>query len=302
LTAQAQQREKLLNVAFWLDNPSFHKADHRNGLISLVWAMLAVPPIGKWLVSEGVRLSHVGPRPYDWRGHLRNVARSPFSTASTISEIFRSRFVTRPRKPGFLLRNREGRYTLHYHAEQVPNRQSRLTLSDRLDATGLPYLDVRLHFSEQDADSVVRSHEVLDTALRHHGIGRLEYQEPELGQRLAAVASQASDGFHQIGATRMGRNASQGVVDCECRVHGVDNLWIAGSSVLPTSGQANPTFVAAALGIRLAETLAHKAGAQRRQSALEEGSASEREAVRNRTAAIPPGRGTDRLPDRSTTR
>jgi choline dehydrogenase-like flavoprotein len=67
---------------------------------------------------------------------------------------------------------------------------------------------------------------------------------------------QAADGFHQIGTTRMGRNSQESVVDANCSVHGVDNLHIASSSVFPSSGQANPTFLAVALGMRLAARLA----------------------------------------------
>ena len=70
---------------------------------------------------------------------------------------------------------------------------------------------------------------------------------------------QASDGFHQIGLTRMGRNPNDSVVDADCRVHGVDNLHIASSSVFPSGSQANHTFVAVALAFRLAARLAERA-------------------------------------------
>ena len=58
-----------------------------------------------------------------------------------------------------------------------------------------------------------------------------------------------------MGATRMGDDPATSVVDRDCRVHGVDNVWIAGGSVFPTSGCANPTFTLVALAIRLAEHL-----------------------------------------------
>jgi choline dehydrogenase-like flavoprotein len=124
----------------------------------------------------------------------------------------------------------------------------------------MPFLDVGLHFTKRDAASVVRSHELLDAALRGCGVGRLEFHQSTRAERLEVVLAQATDGFHQTGATRMAREPSQGVVDADCKVHGIENLWIAGSSVLPTSGQANPTFIAVALGIRLARTLKAKLG------------------------------------------
>lgn len=256
LTAEAQLEAGVLNTAFWADNPPFHRAEHRNGLLSLVWLALAIPPVGRLLVSEGVRLAHVGPGPHAWGRHLWNVVGSPWATAWRILAILRARLLQRPSKPGFLVANDGGRYALHYHGEHAPDPDSRVRLSDRVDALGLPFLDVDLRFTERDAESVVRSHEVLDAALCKAGVGRLEYRHATRAERLASVAEQATDGFHQAGTTRMAAAAAEGVVDPDCRVHGVANLWIAGSSVLPSSGQANPTFVAAALAIRLAKHLA----------------------------------------------
>jgi choline dehydrogenase-like flavoprotein len=254
LTAEAQTREGLRNIAFWADNPAFHRPEHRNGVLSLVWLALAIAPLGRLLVSEGVRISHVGPRPPQWGRHLLNVLASPLSTLTDIMAIVRARFLSSPRKPGFLLRNRAGRYALHYHAEHASERRSRVRLGNATDALGLPFLDVELIFSERDAASVLRAHEILDRGLRSTGIGRLEYHDPA-GARLASIAQQASDGFHQIGTTRMAATPAEGVVDANCRVHGVENLFIASTSVLPTSGQASPTFVGVALALRLAEHL-----------------------------------------------
>jgi choline dehydrogenase-like flavoprotein len=62
-------------------------------------------------------------------------------------------------------------------------------------------------------------------------------------------------GWHQMGTTRMARDAKTGVVDEHCRVHGVANLFVAGSSVFPSCGFANPTFTILALAIRLADHL-----------------------------------------------
>ena len=68
--------------------------------------------------------------------------------------------------------------------------------------------------------------------------------------------AQAADGFHQIGLTRMASSPTEGVVDEQCRVHGLSNLFVASSSVFPSSGQANPTLLATALAMRLAKHVA----------------------------------------------
>ncbi|MCP3368319.1 GMC oxidoreductase [Bradyrhizobium cajani] len=255
LAPEAQLRERLFNVAFWLDNPPFHQAAHRNGVLSLVWMALAVPPIGRRLVAEAIRIIHLGPRPYRWLSHLRNVMMSPLATLRTIASIVQARLLTKPRRPGFLIRSFEGRYALHFLAEQTPLRESRVTLSDRKDALGVPFLDIDLRYSEADARSVMRAHEILDQALRSAGYGRLEYRVPPEA-RLASILQQAKDGFHQIGTTRMGLTPDDSVVDGNCRVHGIENLYVSSSSVFASSSQANPTFAAVALALRLAAHLA----------------------------------------------
>jgi choline dehydrogenase-like flavoprotein len=262
LKAEAQMREELLNIALWADNPPFHLPGHGNGLLSLVWLALAIAPIGRLLVAEGVRVSHVGPRPRRWGRHASNVMRSPLSTTRQIAAILRARLLSSPRRPGFLVRSSDGRYALHYLAEHAPNDESRLRLSDRKDALGLAFLDIELRYAERDARSVLRAHELLDQSLRQAGLGRLDYREPPEA-RIASILRQAGDGYHQIGTTRMGLTPQDSVVDAECRVHGVDNLYVSSSSVFPSSGQANPTFTAVALALRLA---AHLAGQSRKTS------------------------------------
>jgi choline dehydrogenase-like flavoprotein len=80
--------------------------------------------------------------------------------------------------------------------------------------------------------------------------------EPEA--RAGYMVAQCYDGHHQIGTTRMSESERTGVVDPDCRVFGSANLFVAGSSVFPTSGEANPTLTAVALAMRLAERLAEE--------------------------------------------
>jgi choline dehydrogenase-like flavoprotein len=75
----------------------------------------------------------------------------------------------------------------------------------------------------------------------------------------ARVFAQTPDGVHQIGTARMGANPRDGVVDGNCRVFNAPNLFVAGSAVFPTSGQANPTFSAITLAVRLARHVAAEA-------------------------------------------
>lgn len=255
ISPAAQRREKLGNIAFWPDNPPFYDASHRNPLLSAVFLVLAAPVLGRRLLPEAVRLSHVGPAPYSFPPHLRNVLTSPHRALMSSVRLLQRRYLARPRCPGFLDRNRAGRYALHYHAEQAPCAESRVSLGGQADASAPPKLLVDLRFSGADAESVARAHEVLDRALRASERGHLEFHHPP-SDRSSVVLAQASDGLHQIGTTRMSASAKEGVVDPDLRLHGLHNLFVASSSVFPTGGQANPTFLAVALGIRLAQHLA----------------------------------------------
>jgi len=63
-----------------------------------------------------------------------------------------------------------------------------------------------------------------------------------------------------MGGTRMHGDPRQGVVDADARVHGIANLYVAGSSLFPTGGAANPTFTLVALALRLADHLNRRIG------------------------------------------
>lgn len=288
LAKDAQLREGVLNTAFWIDNPPFYNTEHRSGILSAVWLTLA-SPLGGRLLSPGVRLSHLGPKPYRPLKHLANIIGQPFRTLGAGVDILRARY-GRPRKPGFLIRNSAGRYALHYHAEQAPNVESKVTLSNEHDANGSPRLTIDLRYAERDVDSVLRSHELLDQALRQAGVGELIYREPP-ERRRQSVWNQATDGFHQVGGARMAADAGNGVVDTNCRLFEVSNVYLASTCIFPSSGQANPTFLGVALALRLAEHLAtidttDEAGAQRSSARAR----TTRNAVMRQVFAEPLGR------------
>jgi choline dehydrogenase-like flavoprotein len=91
---------------------------------------------------------------------------------------------------------------------------------------------------------------------------------------------QASDGYHQVGTTRMGRDAKS-VVDSDLKVHDVENLYVASSSVFPTTGQANSTYLAVALAVRLANYLSLKVVGARKSEVAVAGPATQAESDRH---------------------
>jgi len=254
LTADTQIQHELLNTAFWPDNPFFFDPNHGSGVLSSVFLALAFPPTGRKLLPEPIRLVHTGPRPYRIAAHLRNAVLGAPRGAPDIYRILRDRFLRKPRKPGFLVSNKGGKYALHYHGEQAPNPDSRIKLSSEKDSFGMPRVEIDLRFSEQDIQSVIDSHDVLGKALESNGIASLQYHYPR-EQLRDSVYAQASDGLHQVGTTRMDNDPRKGVVDSDLKVHGIQNLHVASSSVFPASGQANSTLLAVAFAIRLVHHL-----------------------------------------------
>ncbi|MFU8948121.1 GMC oxidoreductase [Mycetocola zhadangensis] len=252
LSETAQQREKMLNTSFHIDNPPFYQVEHRNATLSLVYLGLAIAPIGRLLLAEGIRLRHIGTGPRRIGAHIVNFLRSPLTAASDVIDVIRHRYLSVVRKPGFVLRNEARRYALRYHAEQIPNPDSRLSL-DRGSRLSIDY-----RYTEQDIESVLRCHQLLDDWLRSAGIGYLDYFAASEDEVRDAIWEQANDGFHSIGTTRMSAEPSDGVVDADLQVHGSSNLYVASSSVFRTAGEANPTFLATCLAVRLAHHLARK--------------------------------------------
>jgi len=141
-------------------------------------------------------------------------------------------------------------FRLDNMAEQAPNPDSRVMLADERDVLGLPRVRLDWRLGRSDLDSMVRAQEIFDRELRRTGVGRLliDHDREMLLRRVKG-------GWHHMGTTRMHVDPRQGVVDERGRVHGITNLYIAGSSVFPTCGYANPLLTVGALAIRLADQL-----------------------------------------------
>ena len=254
LTAETQLKHNLLNTAFWADNPRFYDPSHRSFALSSIYLALAFRPIGKRLTSEAIRQEQIGPGSDSLAAHFRNVILGAPRGAKDLYKILRDRFLIKPKKPLFLVPHPDGQYLLTYHAEQIPDFESRIGIGREVDSFGVPRAVIDRHLSQQDIQSVIDSHDVLDEALQSNGLGRLEY----LYAREALpeqVRTGSVDGFHQVGTTRMGVDPARSVVDLNLKVHGVENLYVASSSVFPTSGQANSTYLAVAFALRLADRL-----------------------------------------------
>lgn len=138
--------------------------------------------------------------------------------------------------------------------EQAPNPDSRITLTGDHDALGMPRLALDWRLSELERHTLRRGTDLVARELTRHGLARVRIK-PWVEKPDSPPATEVGYGNHHMGTTRMGETPLSGVVDPNCRVHSVPNLYIAGSSVFPTSGLANPTVNIVALALRLANHL-----------------------------------------------
>lgn len=137
------------------------------------------------------------------------------------------------------------------NVEQRPSFENRIELGDTADRYGnlLPRLE--FHWTDEDQAGLDQLRHLIADSFKRAGIGRLSYTE---GSRPDLSA------HHHAGTTRMAADPSDGVVDANCRAFGIANLHVAGASVFPTAGFANPTLTIVAMAVRLANHIDSELG------------------------------------------
>lgn len=144
---------------------------------------------------------------------------------------------------------------LYFQTEHMPNPESRIILSEAKDRLGIPLPVIKPAFSDIDIDTLVVSHEIFFERFETQNKGRGNLDSDHLRQFVQDKIRNFNSGAHHLGTTRMAADPRYGVVDGNCQVHGVSNLFVAGSSVFPTGGHANPTLTLIALAVKLADFL-----------------------------------------------
>jgi choline dehydrogenase-like flavoprotein len=246
-----QQRRGLANAVARLHFPRITDPRHRNGVLSGLF-------LARGLISYeyGKRLNDGPPAtPALYARHLLNVIADPIDTSAFLAHWVMRRTLATRKFPSVILRNRTNRFSLEMHGEQTPHPDSRVTLAQKMDALGMPQLRVDWRYSQGDIESVRRTLELMAQEFERSGAGRLEIDGGTLEEDLLRFGAY---GGHHIGTARMGTDVRTSVVDADCKVHSVNNLYVAGSAVFPTSSQANPTLTLIALSLRLARHLVQR--------------------------------------------
>jgi choline dehydrogenase-like flavoprotein len=257
IAAGEQRRRGLANSVARLHFPRITDPSHHNGVLSGLF-------LTRKLISYeyGKRLNDGTPPSIGtYARHMLNVVADPLDTSAFLSHWVMKRTLADRKFPSVILRNRTNRFSLELHGEQAPLATSRVTLSSQVDVLGMPKLRVDWRYSQSDIESLGGTLDLIAQEVELAGVGRFEYQRETLEEDLTRFGAY---GGHHIGTTRMGNDERTSVVNRDCQMHSVHNLYIAGSSVFPTSGQANPTLTLLALALRLGDKLGRRLDARQK--------------------------------------
>jgi len=248
LRPQVQDRLGTGNFIARLHHPRITDPAHHTGILSLLYLAKAVIPYEYGKRLHGEEKMKGG----QWLAHLRNVLIDAPATAVFLTHWLRHRTLAARKFPSVIVYPRRPRYSLDFHAEQEPNPASRVSLSDARDELGMRRLHVDWRYTERDVHTVKASLAALAQAMRDSGVGSFDYAPDEVEHEMTRYGAY---GGHHIGTARMGNDPADSVVDADCRLHELDNLYVSGAAVFPTSSQANPTLTIVAMALRLGDHL-----------------------------------------------
>jgi choline dehydrogenase-like flavoprotein len=139
--------------------------------------------------------------------------------------------------------------------EQAPNPDSRVTLDTEKDPLGVPRAQLNWKVGDFEKRSIRKLYELIGTELGKAGRGRVRLMDYLRDEKDSSWPNFTGGGWHHMGTTRMNEDPKQGVVDANCKVHGIANLYIAGDSIYATSAAPNPTLTLLAFALRLSDHL-----------------------------------------------
>jgi len=149
-------------------------------------------------------------------------------------------------------------FELFTRIEQEPNPDCRVSLDTEKDQLGVPRAKLNWQLTALDKYSIRTLYKLIGEQAGLAGIGRVRMMDYLHDENDITWPKSTGGGWHHMGTTRMSDDPKKGVVDADCKVHGISNLYIAGSSCFPTGGSANPTLTAIALSLRLSDQVRDK--------------------------------------------
>ncbi|RZM82185.1 GMC oxidoreductase [Leptolyngbya iicbica] len=257
LSRAVQEREQLLNNnAILFPRPSQREADAVSSFKYLLQQMFGS---NNWVMDPRAKTG--------FSSLLRRFPEKPLTHLTNVAwgfdYVLKAAYLAKTQKQSMLPNLGRGgwsevpdnhrrfrQFEVMHLLEQSPDPDNRIVLSRDRDALGCQKLELHWSWSRDDAAQVIRAQRILAEELKRSGLGtfRVELDEaglPKIGRPTGSA--------HLMGTTRMHDNPRYGVVDANCCVHGLHNLFVAGSSTFPTGGYANPTLTIVAMALRLGD-------------------------------------------------
>ena len=151
-------------------------------------------------------------------------------------------------------------YELYTRMEQAPNPNSRISIDREKDSLGVPKAKLHWDLTELDMSSIKKLYEIIGKEVGISGVGRVRLDEFLWPDKSNSIPDTMGGGWHHMGTTRMSYDPRKGVVNKDCRIHSINNLFVAGSACFTTAGAPNPTLTLVALSLRLSDHIKSKIG------------------------------------------
>ncbi|HVX26360.1 MAG TPA: GMC family oxidoreductase [Parafilimonas sp.] len=149
-------------------------------------------------------------------------------------------------------------FQLFTRMEQAPNPDSRITLDTETDSLGMPRAKLNWVLTPLEKNSLRMINTIIGQEVGRVSMGRVKLYEYLQSAEDESWPSFTGGGWHHMGTTRMSDDPKQGVVDAHCKLHNINNLYVAGASSYVTASAVNPTLTLISLTIRLADHLKQK--------------------------------------------
>ncbi len=149
-------------------------------------------------------------------------------------------------------------FQLFTRMEQAPNPDSRITLDTEKDALGMPRAKLNWVLTPLEKNSLRMINTIIGQEVGRVSMGRVKVYDYLQDEKDESWPSFTGGGWHHMGTTRMSDDPKQGVVDANCKLHNLSNLYVAGASCYVTASAVNPTLTLISLTIRLADHLKKK--------------------------------------------
>lgn len=225
-----------------------HRAQAEKRILS-VHGVLGFWPLADSCISSAKALYSALKRrtyPSELGSLVRNMAGNP---GELLDLVYRRCLQKRAATPN------EGWITVTANCEMAPNPESRIMLSDSRDSLGMRRVKLDWQVGELERTTMLEFANIACGEFERLGLGTLSTSHRDSFRDPESWVSTVHDNFHHMGSTRMHDSPKLGVVDSNCCVHGVANLYIGGSSVFTTSARSNPTLTILALCLRTADRL-----------------------------------------------